>query len=287
MGWVVVGLLVVVPSTGLAQKPAPDALRKAKVLFELGETEYSVGNFIKSLEHYSSALRLVRRANLMFNIAQCHRMLDNKKKSLFFYELFLSQYAKDNAGSAPPVEKEVRKWIGQLRKQIARAASSKSEPASSQPVTATTKPTTEPATSIPAVADGSEVAPTHPVSNQPEPSPSPSKPQQRIWTWVAGGAALLSAGTALGLWFSGNADVDKANSVQLYSNEWQEIYDSVEKKDLAANILGYGVTSALVVTAVVLYFVEGRKLKTDSMETMRKWPMLTVGARGATIVGQF
>ena len=112
------GLLLASPPC-LAQNDG--SLVRAKQLFEKGETEYRLGEFNKALSSYQSALKQARRSSIIFNIAQCHRQLKHWKKSLFYYNLYLSDWQRQNPNKAPPYYAEVKGHIRQARRAIRKA----------------------------------------------------------------------------------------------------------------------------------------------------------------------
>ena len=86
--------------------------RLAKKHFERGEVFYRQGEFRKALKEYKTALNYKRHTALIFNIAQCHRLLGEHKKAIFFYKLFLSE--SDQAVN----RKEVLIRIKEMERQI-------------------------------------------------------------------------------------------------------------------------------------------------------------------------
>ena len=101
------------------------SLQKAKQLFEKGETEYRLGDFHQALTSYQSALKQARRSSIIFNIAQCHRQLKRWKKALFYYNLYLSDWERQNPTKPPPYYAEVKGHIREAKRHIRR---SKQEP---------------------------------------------------------------------------------------------------------------------------------------------------------------
>jgi hypothetical protein len=80
--------------------------------------------------------------------------------------------------------------------------------------------------------------------------------RRRIWTWVAGGGALLFAGIGIGVWRAGVADYE----VYQVTNDpviFNQVKESIPKKFIAADVM-LGLAGALAATSVVLFFVEGR-----------------------------
>jgi hypothetical protein len=108
--------------------------------------------------------------------------------------------------------------------------------------------------------------------------------RRRIWTWVAGAGALAFLAVAIGTGVSAGDDHDQACDL-LASPErdcadrprladpadrglYQDLHDAVRAKELAANI-SWGVASALAVTTVVLYLLEGRSPRVSASAQKR------------------
>jgi tetratricopeptide (TPR) repeat protein len=275
-------LLSLVVVTGSVVTSLADDGERARELFKKGQTEHVLGNFEKALPHYTEALRLLRKPNIMLNIAQCHRQLGAANKALYFYELYLTEYAKVHAGKASPYENEIRGHIAELRtkRDVKKPETPVTQPAS-QPAAQVTKenPATQPAK--PRVVASSLPKPKS--GHTPEKKPHARK---RIWTWVAAGGAVVSLAAAIGVWVSAGNDRDSARGLLTNDPRWQSLQDQVEQKDLASNILGYGVASALAITSVVLFFVEG-KGPADEKDASVRWQVTSTGDIGLGLRGQF
>ena len=102
-------------------QPEDSSLRKAKQLFEKGETQYRLGDFRKALTSYQRALKQARRSSIIFNIAQCHRQLKRWKKALFYYNLYLADWERQNPTKPPPYYAEVKGHIREAKQQIRKA----------------------------------------------------------------------------------------------------------------------------------------------------------------------
>lgn len=102
---------------------------------------------------------------------------------------------------------------------------------------------------------------------------------RRLWTWIATVGAVAAAGTALGLTLSAKGDYDEGCSLLAERNlpcgertlldraadrqHYEELQDSVNTKQLAANIL-WGTTGAMAAAAVILFFLEERWGRTEA-----------------------
>lgn len=118
-----------------------------------------------------------------------------------------------------------------------------------------------------------QLAPLVSASSRPVASGARAPARRRVWTWVAGGAAVALLGAGLGLGLSARSDHEEACDLlsgqdqecadrrrlvdPLDGPRYGELHDAVKRKELAANLC-FGVAGALAVTSVVLYFLEGR-----------------------------
>jgi hypothetical protein len=112
--------LAVAPLLGPSAVRAEEvkSLETAKKLFDKGETEYRLGNFHEALDHFKGALKEMSRPSIVYNIAQCHRQMNEPAKSLFFYRLYLSEWERENPGVLPPNNDEVQGHIVSLTREI-------------------------------------------------------------------------------------------------------------------------------------------------------------------------
>jgi len=78
----------------------------------------------------------------------------------------------------------------------------------------------------------------------------------RLWTWVAASATLVTAGLAVGVWRWGASEYDEYLVAQ-DEGRIRELESSVRSKYIGADVL-VGVSSALAVSTVGLWFLEGR-----------------------------
>jgi hypothetical protein len=134
--------------------------------------------------------------------------------------------------------------------------------------TATAAPTAPPApTTAPPPTATPPPSPTPTLTPTLTPAPTPpltaSAPKQvarsgRLWTWVAGGAAVAAAGAGAYFGMQARDASDKlVNASQpLAPGEAQRLYDDARSKSRTANIL-YGVAGAAGAAGVTLFFLEG------------------------------
>jgi tetratricopeptide (TPR) repeat protein len=95
---------------------ADDGKQEAKKHFNLAEQHYKLGRFKDALQEYSIAYELAPLAGFLFNIGQCHRLLGNHERAVFFYEGYLRE--KPNARN----RKAVLKLIAESKKVLDKQA---------------------------------------------------------------------------------------------------------------------------------------------------------------------
>ncbi len=101
-----------------------------------------------------------------------------------------------------------------------------------------------------------------PVSNAPPESivarPAPAKSGgKRVFTWVAAGGAVVAGGVGAGLGvMAGGASSELRGSIHT-REQADQLVGKANSMSLGANV-AYGVAGAAAITAVVLFFVEGR-----------------------------
>src|SRR5262245_8871351 len=61
----------------------------AKKLYAQGKTHYQLGEYKEALGAFKEAYRLVQNPALLYNVAQCHRLLQNHEDALRAYQSYL------------------------------------------------------------------------------------------------------------------------------------------------------------------------------------------------------
>jgi hypothetical protein len=120
--WIVVVALFLSLGSGFSgsssyARTRRSALAKAKRLFKKGQVEYRVGHFKRALDFFKASLKLANRPSIIFNIAQCYRFMEQPKKALFFYRLYLSEWERAKPGTRPANYEEVQEFIRQLKRE--------------------------------------------------------------------------------------------------------------------------------------------------------------------------
>ncbi len=142
---------------------------------------YELKEFGQALAHYTEAYRLDPRPGMLFNIAQCHRQLNEHAKAAFFYRRYLAQYPE-----GVPHAELVQRFIEEMDLQVATDV-----PRASVPVA-------EPAMTVEAPAQVMQVDPAALVAPPVAPMESRSV-FTRWWFWTGVAAAVVATGAAVHL----------------------------------------------------------------------------------------
>jgi hypothetical protein len=67
------------------------AATPAQQHYAAGEAAFKLGNFEEAAKQYTAAYEAEKHADLLFNIAQCHRNLGQYDKAIFFLERYLEE----------------------------------------------------------------------------------------------------------------------------------------------------------------------------------------------------
>ena len=184
-------LLTIALILTMAAPAHADDRARARAAFRLGSQHYSLGEYKEALTAFKEAYRNYEDPSFLFNIAQCHRQLDQRAEAIREYRMYLV-----NAPDASNRE-EVRQLIARLEHELAEERATKAAPppgvqppavaaTASEPVHAAPPPSTTPSLTLTASPPHERATPTY----------------KKWWVWtivgvaVAGGAA---AGLALGL----------------------------------------------------------------------------------------
>lgn len=200
----------------LASYAAEGDEERAKAAFQEGKQDYDLGQFKDALRHYDEAYRLDPKPAILFNIAQCHRLLGNFERAAFFYRRFLSlgnpqgeaktlaegllaEVEKKQAEleATQKQEREVRR-LRELEAARAKAAAAEAEEARRKRALAEAEGSDAPVrlqgpgdSPVQGVSLGEETAP---------PAAASGGLTRRWWFWPAVGVVV--AGAATGAWFA-------------------------------------------------------------------------------------
>lgn len=179
-------LLVVLLAASGAR--ADDAVR-AKTLYDAGLVYYQEGNFQRALESFDAAYATAPRAELLYNIAQCHDRLGRADETITYLVRYL-----DAAPNAPD-RTTVEAWMRSLESRVKQS----SQPVDPPPAVA---PAPSPAPPPPATPPAAALAPrpepaasaAPPVAAKESPPPAPATPwHRRGWVWAAASVVVVAA----------------------------------------------------------------------------------------------
>jgi len=166
------------PKAGPTPKAAADpALEEAKALFGEAQGLYDLGRFDEALEVYSKAYEVKPLPAFLFNIAQCHRNLENWERAVFFFRRFLE--AKPETPNRAEVEALVLKLEAKLA-EIEEAERAEAE-----------RKRLEALSAAALLSGGSSTVP----------DPKKKSVVKRWWFWTIVGVAVVGAGAATGSYF--------------------------------------------------------------------------------------
>jgi tetratricopeptide (TPR) repeat protein len=130
-GGVLVALLFACTSAWAAKPP----LEEARALTRKATVEYDVGHFDQALDLYTKAYELYPKPALLFDIAQCHRLLGHYERALFFFHGYLREEpdAPNRAQAEKLLQDTQEKYDAERAAQTESHASETPAPSSSPP----------------------------------------------------------------------------------------------------------------------------------------------------------
>ena len=106
-----VAVLLVVALLAPAAR-ADDAADAAKEHFQRGRSLHDAGSYADAVIEYQAAYSLASRPELLFNIAQCYRLMHNRERAVMYYERYLALVPAGGAAD------DARGHIAALRAQL-------------------------------------------------------------------------------------------------------------------------------------------------------------------------
>ncbi len=172
---------------------ADDARTKALEHFDRGRALYQVSEYRAALGEFKQAFLIKEDAVFIFNIAQCHRRLEEPKPAITFYKRYLA--AVPDAVNRV----QVQKFIDDLEAASAQPATALPEVlpgvAAAQPLPVAKRPTPTPPITQP-YTPPPRPAPLVSVAGEPKAQPAEEEPVYRRW-WFWTGAGALVAGAVV------------------------------------------------------------------------------------------
>jgi tetratricopeptide (TPR) repeat protein len=104
-------------TSGAASADKPSDEERAKEAFREAEEHYKEKKYKKALSGYEEAYDLTQAPLLLYNMAQCHRLLDHDEKALEHYKKFLDEDKSDSE-----FHDRAKEFVAEIEREAARAA---------------------------------------------------------------------------------------------------------------------------------------------------------------------
>jgi tetratricopeptide (TPR) repeat protein len=179
-------LVVLFGMVGRAGSARAEDVGAARAAFERGTKAYNLAEYSRALDAYKEAYNLKADPALLFNIAQCHRLLGHADEAIALYRSYLRE--APDAKNRTDVEKRIEDL--QAQQSIGAAATPVAEPATRIPVLKQ-EPTSKTAGLNLSQLQATDAAAINPGAESPAPSF-----YTRWWFWTAVGA--VAAGATIG-----------------------------------------------------------------------------------------
>lgn len=164
----------------------------ARAAFKRATQHFNLGEYGEALEQFKEAYRSFEDPTLLFNIAQCNRMLGNKTEALRGYRVFLRELPDT------PNRAEVEALIASLDQAIRD-----DQVATNRPPTGTIVPSDAAATPTGPPPSETRPPPPPPLAASSPPTARSRKPiYRRWWLWTAVGVVAVGVGVGLGVGLS-------------------------------------------------------------------------------------
>lgn len=189
---VLIVCLVMLTPAAFADGSAADvsSVAQARTLYESGKAHYNLGEYGEALDDFKRAYRLRQDAAILFNIAQCHRMLGQFELAARYYRTFKRELPDDRDSSA------VDRLIADMDKAV-------QERSARQPPTGTKPPApviAAPSAPLPVPAPDAVVASPQPTTPMLASTPRSSRRSMIAGSAVAAvGVVSLAGGVVAGV----------------------------------------------------------------------------------------
>lgn len=230
---------------------AAEADGKAKQHSAAAMKLFNAGKFKEAALEYEKAYMAKSLPEYLHDMAQCYKRLDgleHKSKALYYFESYLA----DNpmAANRREVEQEIAVVKGQIEDLQRPGAKHRDQEDKPRPETKKQQPASAPVTRV------------HTRDHR-------TQPRARFWTWVVGGTAVAASIVGIGLGASVLSDRSTYESESNLARK-DELRSSAQNKALASSLM-FGMSGALLMTTVVIYFLEGNT-RGDGQEMDRPSP---------------
>jgi tetratricopeptide (TPR) repeat protein len=193
---VLLALLSVLSSPAHAEDRA-----RARAAFDLGNQHYTLGEYKEALDSFKAAYRNFADPSFLFNIAQCHRQLEQNGDAIRAYKMYLLNTPPDS-----PNRDDVKELIAKLEKTLSeeRAAKSAPPPNIQRPPVELSAPSSAPTPGLSSPSQGTSNGAMLTASAPRRKTPT----YKKWWVWTLVGVAVaggVAAGVAVGVTHSASA----------------------------------------------------------------------------------
>lgn len=181
---------------GTARADSRDAAREE---FTTGARYFEIGDYPQALEHFKAAYVHFEDPAILFNIAQCERLLNHKPEALRSYRIYLTK--RPDA----PNRADIEQIIATLQEAI-----SKDQRAATLPPVGVEQQQPKPAEPPPPAVTPPPATPPAVVVTSPPPPPQQREPiYKKWWLWAAaGGVVVVAVAVGVGVGVASNSHPD-------------------------------------------------------------------------------
>ncbi len=256
--WVVLVATFLFAGPAVAQGQVSEFRKQqVKEYYQKGSRLYEVGKYAEAIQEYQQGYLIGENAEFLFNIAQCHRAMNNLTEAVRSYKVFIKK-APDVAAKAQAEKRivELEKQIEDQKKSVAAPPSAPIVPPAPPPAPSVPAPPAPPVTPAPSAAPPAAAppAPAPPalvasptggpgmdmgISAAPQPAKSEAKASKALpVTLVIVGGVALGTSAILGL-----AAASQAKQLEDDAKFGKAFEPTIEKN-------GKSLSSAAVVTGL-------------------------------------
>jgi hypothetical protein len=242
---VVFALLVALPGLAFADKPD---IAAAKKHFKSGQALMQMERWGGAIEEFKKAHEITKDGLVMGQVGQAYEKAGDYEGAKEAYTIYRNALPAGDRASAAALIKKCDKMIreGRTKKLVLPSEAA-----------ATAKTVKTP-------AGAGDIPPT-----TPEPVDEGGGRSYRLYTWIAAGAAGALALSALIVGLNAQSKFDELSDTCKPACSDSDV-DSVKTRALITDVL-WGTAAAAAATAVVLYFVEGRTLRSEPESPGKKY----------------
>jgi len=186
-------VLLIVCAAGPLRADEAANTAAAKRLFASGTKHFDLNEFELALADFKEGYRLKDDPVFLYNIAQCHRLLNHDVEAMRFYKSYLRR--SPNA----PNKREVENKIRALDEAIASQEKARTTPSHGVLTPGETPPASvEPPVTAPPAASAPPAATAPAATVVVAPAPQPTPVYKKWWLWTTLGV-VVAVGVGVGL----------------------------------------------------------------------------------------